>query len=96
MVWEIAARAGNSVHVLQTVYAHCVDGHSEIVSQQIEHALCPQDPSLPVTASGSPDRRFHRGPVRYMSVNGPQPAARRTASRSQATAGCIRGCLHYG
>jgi hypothetical protein len=53
---EIAARAGNSFHVLQTVCAHCIDGHGKIVSQQIAHALYIGDPSLPVPASGSPNR----------------------------------------
>ena len=36
---QVAARAGNSVRVLQAAYARCVDGHADIVSQQIEHAL---------------------------------------------------------
>ena len=36
---QVAARAGNSVRVLQTAYTRCVDGHADIVSQQIEHAL---------------------------------------------------------
>jgi integrase len=48
---EVAALAGNSVHVLQTVYAHRIDGHSEIVSQHIGRALGPQDPSLPACLS---------------------------------------------
>ena len=38
---EVAVRAGNSVHVLQDVYAHCVDGRDEVISQQIEDALDP-------------------------------------------------------
>ena len=75
---EIAARAGNSVHVLQTVYAHCIDGHTGIVSQQIGHALGHRALSPPVTASGPTDRRHHPEPVRHMSVNGPR--RRRSAS----------------
>jgi hypothetical protein len=93
---DIAARAGNSVHVLQTVYAHCADGRDEIVSQQIERALRAgrgsENLSLSVTASGSPDRCLHPEPVRYMSVNGPHPPARRTASRPRASARHIRRC----
>lgn len=36
---EIAARAGNSVRVLHSTYTHCIDGHSQVVSQQIERVL---------------------------------------------------------
>jgi integrase len=36
---EIAARAGHSVRVLLTVYAHCIPGCDQIASQQIEQAL---------------------------------------------------------
>jgi integrase len=32
---EIAARAGHSVHILLTVYAHCTPGCDQIASQQI-------------------------------------------------------------
>jgi hypothetical protein len=58
---EVAARAGNSVHVLQDVYAHCTDGREDLISQQIEDALDP-DSGTPhasqcVTASGFTDRR---------------------------------------
>ena len=67
---EVAARAGNSVRVLHTVYTHCIDGHADVVSQQIEHALQQQDLSPLVTASGSSDRRHRCRPVRHMSVNG--------------------------
>ena len=38
---EIAARAGHSMRVLLTVYAHCVPGCDQITSQQIEQALRP-------------------------------------------------------
>ena len=36
---EVAARAGHSVHVLLTTYAHCIPGHDQIASQHIEQAL---------------------------------------------------------
>jgi hypothetical protein len=36
---EVAARAGNSAHVLQEVYLHCTDGQDDAVSQRIEDAL---------------------------------------------------------
>ena len=38
---EIAARAGHSVHVLLTIYAHCIPGCDQIASQRIEEALNP-------------------------------------------------------
>jgi hypothetical protein len=75
---EVAARAGNSIHVLQDVYAHCVDGRGDVISQQIEDALDPAS-SIPhrsqcVTASGYTHRRYQPDPVRYMSVNYPTGA----------------------
>jgi hypothetical protein len=59
---EVAARAGNSVHVLQDVYAHCTDGREDLISQQIEDALDP-DSGTPhvsqcVTASGYTHRWY--------------------------------------
>jgi hypothetical protein len=38
------------------------------VSQHIEHALNQEDPLLPVTASGAPNRLLCPDPVRHMSV----------------------------
>ena len=38
---EVAARAGHSVRVLLTIYAHCIPGHDQIASQHIEQALNP-------------------------------------------------------
>ncbi len=38
---EIAARAGHSVRVLLTTYAHCIPGCDQIASQHIEQALHP-------------------------------------------------------
>jgi len=75
---EVAARAGNSMHVLQDVYAHCIDGRGDVISQQIEDALDP-DSSIPhrsqcVTASGYTHRRYQPDPVRHMSVNHPTGA----------------------
>ncbi len=36
---EVAARAGHSVRVLLTIYAHCIPGCGQIASQHIEQAL---------------------------------------------------------
>jgi len=48
---EVAARAGHSVRVLLTFYAHCIPGRDQIASHQIEQALRPQPvaPSWPTT-----------------------------------------------
>jgi len=35
---EVAARAGTSVHVLESVYVHCI-GQEDVISQRIEDAL---------------------------------------------------------
>ena len=72
---RVAARAGNSVHVLQDVYAHCTDGREDLISQQIEDALDP-DSGTPhvsqcVTASGYTHRWHRPDAVRHMSVNDP-------------------------
>lgn len=36
---EVAARAGTSVHVLESVYVHCIGGQEDAISQRIEDAL---------------------------------------------------------
>lgn len=73
---EVAARAGNSVHVLQDVYAHCTDGREDLISQQIEDALDPDSATLHVsqcvTASGYTHRWHWPDAVRHMSVNDPE------------------------
>ena len=38
---QIAARAGNSVAVLLTVYTHCIHGHDDLLNQQIDQVLEP-------------------------------------------------------
>jgi hypothetical protein len=38
---QIAARAGNSVAVLLTIYTHCIHGHDDLLNQQIGHVLKP-------------------------------------------------------
>lgn len=89
---EVAARAGTSVHVLELVYAHCICGQEEVISQRIEDALTVgsgirQQPR-PVTASGSPDRLHRSDAVRYLSVDSPLRAA-----RHQQYGGKTRTCL---
>jgi hypothetical protein len=86
---QIAARAGHSVAVLLSTYAHCIDGQDEITNRQIEHALNtqnqPPDPTASGatnrwpsswTASGATDRRSRPDPVRHMSASGSHHAPR--------------------
>jgi len=72
---DVAARAGTSVHVLQDVYAHCIEGRDDLISRQIEDAFDPDSSTLRVsqcvTASGYTHRRYRPDPVRHMSVNNP-------------------------
>ena len=55
---EVAARAGHSVTVLLSMYAHCIDGHDQITNRLIEDALRPGSPAPGPKASGSADRRY--------------------------------------
>ena len=63
---DVAARAGHSVHVLLTTYAHCIPGCDQIASQHIDRALRPRQlaPRWP-TRTGA-DARI---PVRHASVS---------------------------
>ena len=68
---EVAARAGHSVRVLLTIYAHCIPGCDQIASQQIEQALqpwpvAPRWPTRTGADSGNP--------VRHASVPQLDPA----------------------
>ena len=71
---EVAARAGHSVTVLLSVYAHCIDGQDRITNQLIEHALRPGSSAPCPKASGSADRRYppRRCPV-YVRERPPRP-----------------------
>jgi integrase len=58
---EIAARAGNTTRVLHDTYQHCIHGHDDHASQQIEDALGTGTSSTHSarrhTACGHPRRR---------------------------------------
>jgi hypothetical protein len=56
---EIAARAGHSVRVLLTIYAHGIPGCDQIASQHIEQALRPS-PWPPLAHKNPPSRRESR------------------------------------
>ena len=62
---EIAARAGHSVRVLLTIYAHCMPGCDQIASQHIGQALHPSQwpPRWPTTIHADAGN-----PVRHASV----------------------------
>jgi hypothetical protein len=68
---QIAARAGNSVAVLLTVYTHCIHGHDDLLNQQIGHVLGPPEGRGPCPSVKKPavctdratwwkDQRLHR------------------------------------
>jgi integrase len=51
---QIAARAGNSVAVLLTVYSHCIHGQDDLLNQQIGHVLEPSAGRGPCPSGGKP------------------------------------------
>jgi integrase len=64
---QIAARAGNSVAVLLTVYSHCIHGYDDLLNQKISHVLEP----------------FYRsGPCPSVEKPAVAPTARRTRTPS--------------
>ncbi len=65
---EVATRAGHSVTVLLSVYAHCIDGQDRITNRLVEHALRPGSPAPCPKASGSANRRYRPDPVRLSSI----------------------------
>ena len=83
---EVAARAGNSVTVLLSVYIHCIDGQDDITNQRIEDALDAPGSSARHRrkASGSTDRRYQPRPCPlYVREPAPQSRAQPTATRSR-------------
>ena len=82
---EVAARAGHSVTVLLSVYAHCIDGQDRITNRLSSTPCAPaaqhraRKQAVPRTAGTRPD------PVRYMSVNAlPGPVMARNHPVPQA------------
>jgi integrase len=51
---QIAARAGNSVAVLLTVYTHCIHGHDDLLNQQIGRVLGPPEGRGPCPSAKKP------------------------------------------
>ena len=54
---QIAARAGNSVAVLLTVYTHCIHGRDDLLNQQISRVLGP--PPAPGPCPSVESQRLH-------------------------------------
>jgi hypothetical protein len=54
---QIAARAGNSVAVLLTVYSHCIHGRDDLLNQQISRVLGP--PAAPGPCPSVESQRLH-------------------------------------
>ena len=63
---EVAVRAGTSARVLHEVYLHCINGHDDLITQQIEDALEAATSSPPTSpcgkASGYTNCRHHPRP----------------------------------
>jgi len=57
---QIAARAGNSVAVLFTVYSHCIHGRDDLLNQQISRVLGP--PAAPGPCPSVESQRLHPTP----------------------------------
>jgi integrase len=53
---QIAARAGNSVAVLLTVYSHCIHGRDDLLNQQISRVLGP--PAAPGPCPSAESQRY--------------------------------------
>jgi integrase len=51
---QIAARAGNSVAVLLTVYTHCIHGHDDLLNQHISRVLGPPEARGPYPSVKKP------------------------------------------
>jgi hypothetical protein len=87
---QIAARAGHSVAVLLSTYAHCIDGQDEITNRQIEHALSTHNQPPDPAASVATHRQSRPDPVRHTSASGsnhaPRPAHRPRARREPRAA----------
>lgn len=88
---QIADRAGHSVTVLLSTYAHYIDGQDEITNRQIERALNTQHRRSNRTTSGATDRRSPpRSCPPYVRASGsrraPRPARRHLHTpRTQAS-----------
>jgi len=73
---QIAARAGNSVAVLLTVYTHCVHGHDDLLNQQIGHVLGLPEGRGPCSSVRKPAACTDRATAPRLAVMPTAPRAR--------------------
>jgi integrase len=78
---QIAARAGNSVAVLLTVYSHCIHGQDDLLNQQISRVLEPFSESGPCPSVRKPAVTPDRATAR-------KPAVAPTAQFREKASGC--------
>jgi len=73
---QVAARAGNSVHVLLTVYTHCIHGHDQLLNQHIAAALQPPAAAAP-RAGRTRQRRaaMHLACTAHIPASPPSPTS---------------------
>jgi hypothetical protein len=95
---QIAARAGQSVSVLLTIYSRCISGQDHLLNQQIDHVLAPPARPCPWPSVGNRrlrrpcDRRGRRPPcVRGFPArpaHSPQTTAARNERRPTHSSAC--------
>jgi len=84
---QIAARAGNSVAVLLTVYTHCIHGRDDLLNQQIDHVLKPRSGPGPCPSVEEPAVCTDRATTRKPAVT---PTARQPRDDCGRRPPCVR------
>ena len=84
---QIAARAGNSVAVLLTVYTHCIHGRDSLLNQQIDHVLEPFSGPGPCPSVEEPAACTDRATMQKPAVT---PAARQPRDDCGRRPLCVR------
>jgi len=107
---QIAARAGNSVAVLLTVYTHCIHGHDDLLNQQIGRVLEPPEGRGPCPSGEKPavvptarlgvktsgcNNVMSADAVRHASVTSlPGPPSAHKSPRPQAVPAALSGGVY--
>jgi integrase len=83
---QIAARAGNSTHILLTVYTHAIHGHDQLLNQHITTALQPAGPSAEPPSGHTRRRAPPMHPACTPRIpRSPSPAVSTPAARTSGT-----------